>query len=408
MGKSIHFTGQPIFTQILSLIPRSTVSRLVRELKTDRYCKHFGTYEHLVTLLYATFNQCTSLREVISGMQAFSTRLLHLGVQHTPRRSTLADANSRRSATFFEQLYTQLYRQYSHFFPDSRQGNKLDKRLYIIDSTTISLFSDVLQGAGSYGMNGKKKGGIKAHVCLSSQRDTAAFIRLTKAKVNDNTFLQHIALPAGSIVVFDKGYRNYKKLMEWDKSGIKWVTRLYSRAVYQVQETRPCTDHHHQKGIISDEIILLGNPKTSDLNPLQKVRLVTYEDPATGRRLQFVTNQMDFAPTTIAGIYKKRWQIEIFFKRIKSSYQLHFFMGDNENAIRIQLWCAFIADLLISTIHQQVAKKKKMWSMANLAAFVRLHLTTYIDLIAFLLNPEKALIGYCDPVHEKQIKLFPT
>lgn len=408
MAKSSHFTGQPIFNQLLQLIPRSVVQQLAEHHHANRYSKRFGAYEHVVTMLYAVLNRCTSLREVVGGMQACSSRLHHLGIRHSPRRSTLSDANSRRTAAFFEQLYHAVYKLHYGTLPDSLIGKTLEEQLFIVDSTTISLFSEVLKGAGSYGLNGKKKGGIKAHMCVRATHDAACFINLTAAKTNDNTFLPHIHLPAGAVVVFDKGYRNYQQLINWGQQHISWVTRLANSAITQTVAQQPISAEQQQLGIVADEHILLGNPATAHRVVPQPARLIHFKDPVTGKLFQFLTNNLELSPATIAGLYKRRWQIELIFKRIKTTFQLHFFMGDSENAIRIQLWCTMLADLLLKIIKDRLKKAAAKWSMANLAGIVRLHLTTYIDLMAFLKQPEKALLGYKDPYHRQQLALFPT
>ena len=405
MPKSTFFTGQPIFNQLFSLIPRSTVSQLSRKYKTDRYCKKFRTYDHLITMLYCCFHQCSSLREVITGMQASASRLQHLGIINTPRRSTLSDANERRTAEFFEDLYHQVYKIYYGGLPDSLKGKRYMDKLFIIDSTIISLFSTAMKSSGSYGCNGKKKGGIKAHVLFRAKDNLPCFVRLSEGRKSDPSFLPLVSLPEGSIVVMDKGYRNYQQFIQWDKLKISWVTRLHAKSVYSVIGSRPLDDRQQQLGVQQDLLIELGNPETAYLNPIQKARLIIFYDSMNQRQFHFITNNVKLDASTIADIYKKRWQIELFFKRIKQNFQLHYFLGDNENAIRIQLWCTLIADLLLRIIKDKVKRK---WSMANLAGLVRLHLGTYINLHAFLSNPDKALNKYEHPPTKMQNSLFPT
>ena len=407
MPKSTFFTGQPIFNQLLCLIPRNMVSALVRQHKTDRYCKKFRSYDHLVTMLYCVFHGCSSLREVVTGMQAMSSRLAHLGVLSCPRRSTLADANGARTASLFEDLYHQIYRRYYGSLPDSLKGKKILNRLFVIDSTIISLFSTVMQSTGSYGLNGKKKGGVKAHLLVRAKDNLPCFIRLTPGKKGDSSFLPLVRLPEGSIVVMDRGYRNYQQLISWNEQKITWVSRLNARAVYKIVKLNALNSHQQSQGVQQDASIELGNPRTSSINAIQKARLITFYDAITGKQLYFITNNLKLAASTIADIYKRRWQIELLFKRIKQNFQLHFFLGDNENAIRIQLWCTFIADLLVKIIKDQVDNKRK-WSMANLAGLIRLHLGTYIALYEFLYNPEKALINYQHPTNNMQLSIFPN
>lgn len=405
MPKSNFFTGQPIFNQILSLIPRSMITSLAQEHGTDRYCKRFRTYDHVVTMLYSTFHNCTSLRELVTGMQVMSSRLAHLGMHSCPRRSTLSDANQGRTATLFEELYHKLYQLHYGGLPDSLKGKKVLDKLFIIDSTIVSLFSTVMQSTGSYGINGKKKGGVKAHLLVRAKDNLPCFIRLTHGKMSDTSFLSSLKLPESSIVVMDKGYRSYRKLIEWNEQKITWVSRLNERAVYKVTKSNEVNQDQQTQGVQEDALIDLGNPKTTHINPVQKARLITFYDAVNKRSFLFITNNLELSASTIAGIYKRRWQIELLFKRVKQNFQVHSFLGDNENAIRIQLWCTFIADLLVKIIKDQVDQKRK-WSMSNLAGLIRLHLGTYIDLFQFLYSPEKALLNYKHRVVDLQMTMF--
>lgn len=405
MAKSTHFTGQPIFNQILSLIARSLIRQASKRHQADRYSKKFRSYDHVVTMLFCILHKCSSLREVTTGMQAWASRLYHLGLVTTPRRSTLADANRRRSAEFFQDLYHLLYHRFYGHLPDSLRGKRLLDKLFIIDSTIVSVFSTVMQSTGSFGLNGKKKGGIKAHVLLKANEGVPCFVHLTPGKENDNRFLRLLHLPKGSIVVMDRGYRNFQQLIRWTQNKINWVSRLNEKTVYRITDSLPLSDAQLRYGIQKDYLIEMGNPKTASINPVQKARLVIFYDALTKRQFHFITNNFTYSASTIADIYKRRWQIELLFKRIKQNFQLHYFLGDSENAIRIQLWCALIADLLLKVIKDKADRKRK-WSMSNLASLVRLHLGTYINLFAFLAHPEKALLHYQDPLSKKQLSIF--
>lgn len=392
MLKHKFFTGQPIFTQLLNFIPRSIVLEASRAHQADRYCKLFKTYDHLVAMLYVGFHQCTSIREAITGMQANHMRLFHTGLSSTPRRSTLSDANKRRSASVFEQIYHRLYQHYYGRLPDSR-GN-----LYIIDSTTITLFTNLLKGAGSFKANGQKKGGVKAHFLLNALHNVASFILITEGRHHDLIFLQGLTVPAGSILVFDKAYTNHEKFQQWTDQGILWVTRQKKDAYYQVLETAAVSDEDACAGVISDQIIVQGRPSNHTQTPLIRIRRIVFQDDQTNKQFVFITNDFNSSPLQIAATYKCRWQIELVFKRIKQRYPLKYFLGDNENAIKIQIWTALICDLLTQIVKDTVAKKSKTrWSYANLSSMIKHHLMTYIRLIPFLINPEKSLINYKPP-----------
>lgn len=411
MPKSSFFTGQPIFNQLLSFVPRGLVNQLARKHKADHYCKKFKAYDHLVTMLFCGFHQCSSLRELITGLQANSHRLNHLGLRYTPRRSTLADANKRRTATFFEDLFHALYKNHYGNLPDSRRSGKgkLEDKLFAIDSTTITLFCDVLKGAGVYGINGKKKGGLKAHVLTRIKDQVPSFVHLSESARSDRIFMPMLEIPPGSVICMDKAYVNYKVMKAWTKDHISWVTRLADRLRYEIMEQKPLTEYHQKKGVREDSIIMLGNPRWKTRSPTQKARLVRFYDQSKKREFLFLSNNLDYSPLTIAQIYKRRWGIEDLFRRVKQNFQFHNFLGDNENAIKIQMWCTLIADLLINIVKRQVDKvRKREWSFTNIAGLIRQHLTTYINLFKFLIDPDKAIITYSHEVRQYQLDLFKT
>lgn len=404
MSKGTFFTGQPIFNQVLSLVNRRTVSSISQELNADRYYKSFKTFDHLVTMLYAIFNQCTCLREVTTGLLAWEQRITHLGINSYPRRSTISDANNTRSAEVFERIYMSLLDNFRYLLPDSRKKSKRDN-VYIFDSTTITLFHDVLTGAGRTPIDGRKKGGIKSHMLLHVASDTPVMVRFSASAANDTNFLKEVQLPKGSVVIFDKGYRQYSSYNSLNDGGVTWVTRHRDSSVYRVVKKRDVNDYQKSKGIKADRHIVLGHTHHKNAIKVQ-ARMIDYRDPVSGQLFQFITNNFELAPLTIANYYKQRWQIETFFKRIKQNYPLKYFLGESENAIKIQIWCALIADLLIRVI--KCGTKSKM-AFSNIIGLVRLHLMTYMDLVQFLNHPEKALLNQLKQRQQtkEELLLFP-
>ena len=398
MSKGIFFTGQPIFNQVLNFIPRDIVACSAHELEADHYCKHFHTYDHLVTMLYAVLNQCTSLREVTTGLLAWEGRIAHLGMQFHPRRSTLADANKRRKAAVFEKIYYKLLERYAPLLPDSRRRSKKNN-LYIFDSTSIALFQEILKGSGLANADGKRKGGIKVHTLLRADQDVPCMIRYSEGAANDGRFLKEIKLPKGSVIVFDKGYRDYNTYNRFNSEGITWVTRHRDHSVYKVQYQYEVNTFQQQQGVLEDKQIVLGHDYNNNKTKVC-CRMITYQDPVTNKIFEFITNNLRLAPYSIACYYRQRWQIETFFKRIKQNYPLQYFLGDNENAIKIQIWVALIADLIIKVIKQ--GSHSKM-AFSNIVGLIRLHMMTYTNLGMFLRHPEKCLI---QKVKEKQKRLI--
>jgi hypothetical protein len=387
MIKSNFFTGQPIFSQVLSFIPRPMITRVSRDNRSDRYCKSLKTYDHLVTMLYAVFNRCTSLREVTTGLLGWEQRIHHLGMKAHPRRSTLSDANSRRSEQVFEKIYFELLARYQSILPDSG-GRSKKNNLYIFDSTSIALFQEILKGSGLRRSDGKSKGGIKVHTLLHSRQDLPVMIRYSPAADSDVKFLKEVNLPAGSVIVFDRGYCDYKTYNRLTDDKVTFVTRNRARSVYKIEKEREVPEDQLSRGIQGDWDISLGytyNKKAVQV----RARLIRFKDPVSQKEFEFITNNRRIKAITTADYYRQRWQIETFFKRIKQNYPLQYFLGDNVNAIKIQIWCVLIADLLLKVIK---SGSKSTMAFSNLTGLIRLHLMTYMDLKAFLKSPEKSLL----------------
>lgn len=387
MRKGTFFTGQPIFNQLLNIIPRAIVNSAVREHGSDRYYKSFKTYDHLVAMLYSIFHHCTSLREVTTGLLAWDHRIQHLGITSHPRRSTLADANKNRSEEVFAQIYYKLLARYRDILPDSRKHSRRDN-LYIFDSTSITLFQEILKGSGISPKDGRRKGGIKVHTLLHAGWDVPVMIRYSAAANADVDFLKKVTLPENSVIVFDKGYRDYDSYSRFTDQKITWVTRYIKSSICKIRHRRVVDEYYKTKGITSDHIVELGHQHNRKAKKV-KARMVGYRDPISKTHFHFITNNTQLSPLSIANYYRQRWQIETFFKRIKQNYPVHYFLGDSPNAIKIQIWCALIADLLLKVVKHGTQSKL---SYSNINGLIRLHLMTYLDLKSFLRSPEKSLL----------------
>jgi hypothetical protein len=383
MNKSSHFTGQPVFGQLLSFLPKKIIYSVAQEYNSDRYCKGFDTWAHLVSMLFACFGNCTSLREITSGMRALEGRLQYTGLKKFPARSTFSDANSRRSEAVFEQIYYRLKSHWEPFLPDSRTRNKVR----IFDSTTISLFKEIFRGSGLSKQNGRRKGGLKVHVTMQDGATTASSIMFTDGASNDMVLLANIDEQPEDILVFDRGYRSYSHYQKWTSQGTLYVTRFHENTYILEALPQPLAPDHVKGGVLSDQLVKIGHPAKK--NTKIQARLVTYKDPSTGKVFKILSNYYSASPVAIAHLYKKRWQIETLFKRLKQNMPLNYFLGDNQNAIKIQIWCAFIADFLLQLAKLQVRRR---WAFSNISNLVRLHLFNYVNLIAFLEQPEKCRI----------------
>ena len=396
MNKSIHFAGQPTFSQLIKLIPKDLVARHISECKSDRYYKKFNTWHHLTTMLFACYGHCDSLREVVTGMKALGGRLQSSDIRFLPARSTFSQANGKRSSEVFERIYFSLKTHWDNFLPDSR----LKEPIYLMDSTTIKLFQEIFKGSGLSKSDGRRKGGVKVHMAVRSDESAPSIVHITQAACNDVTFAKQLHLPSGSTIIMDRGYRDYKQYNLWTQNGVRWITRMRPHSFIVKQNVFKLSPEEKQKGVKRDERLQMGFPQKR----ISKViaRQITYTDPATKKKFEFITNDFQSAPSTIAQLYKKRWSIELLFKRLKQNMPLHYFLGDNQNAIKIQIWCALIADLLLQVVLKQVKRK---WAFSNFASIVRLHLFNYLNLYSFLENPERATINPILPSSQLKIPL---
>lgn len=394
MDKSTYFFGQSVFGQLISLIDDNIITEACIEGKSDHYVKRFTTKDHLISMLFCSFAKCTSLREVSGAMLGLSGKTKHFQLKHIPKRSTLSDANKRRDSSVFGSIYNKLLRKYGYLISDSRIKDVINKQIEIFDSTTISLFKDILKCVGRNPENGRKKGGIKVHTVINVDETVPKMVWFTEAAKNDHILLEKLKLDANTIYVFDKGYNDYKAFKLFCENNTGFVTRIKDNAVYETVETNTVGEEIHS-GVLEDQIIEVTVKDGAMVSKL-KLRKIRFYDRVLKREFEFLTNLFEMRPDLVAAIYKLRWQIELLFKQLKQNFPLKYFLGDNENAIKIQIYCALIANLLTTVIQKNI---KKAWSFSNLVSFCKIHLFNYIHLLRFLENPDK------DWLNEKELQV---
>lgn len=402
MGKNTNFSGQPIFNQLLNFIDRGEVKKIAKKNSSERYVKKFSTYNHMVVMLFVVFEGYSSIRETILGLLANAHKLSHLGLSYLVKRSTLSEANQRRSSQVFQDIYNSVYRQHAPHLSDSRLTDADMKRLYIMDSSTLSLFKDILKGVGRNPKEGRKKGGIKAHTIIKASENVPCLVRYSEASRHDHMFLKEaLNLPAGSIITFDKGYVDYRQYEEFTQKSIWYVTRLKENALYKAKKEYDIPEDA-DSGVLKDEEITLAYGENK--NKEHRARRIAYWDSKNERLFEFITNNFELPAEKIALIYKKRWQIELLFKQLKQNFPLKYFLGDNENAIELQIWSALLANLLITLVRSRV---KRNWAFSNLTSIIRQQLMNYINIYRFLENPEKSWMEIIEENKEKyQNSLF--
>ena len=399
MSKSNYFSSKSVFGQLISLIDDSLIRKEVKKCDSDRYTKRFTTKDHLISMLFCSFSKCTSLREISGAMLGLSGKTSSFQLNHIPKRSTLSDANKKRDVLVFENIYHQLLKQYGGFLSDSRIKDVIKKQVKFFDSSTISLFKDIMGCVGRNPKSGKRKGGIKVHTVVNADEMVPSLVWFSEAKTHDHNFLEKLECDENTIYVFDKGYNDYKAFEHFTIQKTGFVTRIKDNASYLNIEKLDIGERIHN-GVLEDEIIEIDVKKGKEITQL-RLRKVRFYDRVNKREFEFLTNLFDLRADLIATLYKIRWQIELLFKQLKQNFPLKYFLGDNENAIKIQIYCVLIVNLLLAVVKKRL---KRSWAFSNLVSFCKIHLFNYINLMKFLENPERDWI--IDKAETKQLLLI--
>ena len=386
MGKSTHFFGQPVYGQLIKSLDREKIIELSRKNGGEKYIKSFTGFTHLLTMLYAVIMRFDSLREIEAAMTAEVRKLHHIGIDKVPKRSTLSDANARRSEKFFEDVYRDVYQSNREkLSSDSRRNGTEEwvKRLRIIDSTTITLFSNVIfKGVGRHPKTGKKKGGIKVHSVIHANEGVHCDVRFTSAATNDSFMLAPSHFQHDEIVALDRAYINYEKFEELTQRNVVYVTKMKKKLKYETLVD--CMDMNPDGRMeYREQVAVFRKDGVSHI-----ARIITYVDIKKGKTPKLVsllTNDFDMSMETVVAIYRRRWQIESLFKQIKQNFPLRYFYGESANAIKIQIWVTLIANLLLSLL--QISLKRR-WSFSGLATMVRIVMMEYLNMNNFFNMPD--------------------
>ena len=401
MGKSIHFSGQPLYSQVIKLLDKSKILQTSRKYGGEHYVKRFDGWTHLVVMLYAIIMRFDSLREIMASIQAEARKLCHLGITTMPSRSTLSDANKRRPEIIFESIYRDLYTTYRNILSSDSRKNRDKawmKRLQIIDSTTITLFSNLLfKGVGRHPKTGKKKGGIKVHTVIHANEGVPSDIKFTSAATNDSFMLRPSVLNKGDIIAMDRAYIDYEKLETLTQREVLYVTKMKKNLKYNIIED--CM-YQNDKGFMEVRIQNVTFSKMLKDGTIlnHHARIITYVDIKNHKLVSLLTNDMESEPNEIIEIYHKRWEIELLFKQIKQNFPLKYFYGESANAIKIQIWVTLIANLLLMVMKKKLTRS---WSFSGLATMMRITLMYYVDFYSLFNHPEKDWETFLD-VRQKE------
>jgi hypothetical protein len=381
-----------IFSQILQLIPRLQFEAKVREHKAERHARGFSSWTQLIAMLFGQLGHAHSLREITGGLAACEGKLRHLGVSEPPKRATLSYANEHRPWELYRSVFYGLLEQCRGEAAGHKRKFRFKHKVLSIDSTTIALSLSMFDWA----LYKRSKGALKLHLVLDHDGYLPQYAVISDGKEADISAAQQMTFAPGTMLVFDRGYADYDWWLSLTQQKVFFVTRLKDKADYAVMEKRAVAE---KGNVLKDEVICLMKLAADDHECFLRRIEVWVEDKQ--ETMVFVTNNLKLAASTIAAIYKERWQIELFFKALKQSLKVKTFVGTSENAVETQIWTALIAMLLVKYLQ---LKSTFGWSLSNLVALLRQQLFVYRDLMNWLNDPFQAPPALAG-VHDGQIAL---
>ncbi|MGH7847929.1 MAG: IS4 family transposase [Candidatus Binatia bacterium] len=364
-----------MFSQILQLFPRTDFQLLVKETRAERHARGFSCWGQFVSMLFCQLGRAHSLREICHGLSTCEGKLSHLGINEAPKRSSLAYANEHRPWQLYQRLFFLLLERCRQAGPFGKKF-RFKNKLVSLDSTVIDLCISIFDWAKFR----RTKGAIKLHLVLDHDGYLPCFGVITDGKVHDVKVAHSLCFEPGTVVVDDRGYNDYRLFAKWTEEEVYFVTRMKDNALYKIVENRPVPQN---RSVLKDQIIFLSGSGAWEKCPYP-LRRVEVWDAKKEEVLVFLTNHYDFGATTISALYKERWQIELFFKALKQNLKIKTFVGTSANAVKIQVWTALIAMLILRYLK---LKSKFGWSLSNLVALLRMNLFTYRDLWAWLNQP---------------------
>ena len=370
-----------IFAQILDLFPRGEFEATVREHKAERHARGFSSWGQFIAMLFCQLGHAQSLREICGGLAASEGKLRHLGLREAPSRSTLAYANENRPWQLYQTVFHQLLGKCETLAQGKQRKFRFKNKLISLDATVIDLCAEVFDWARFK----QTKGAVKLHLLLDHQGYLPSYAVITEGKMHEIRVARQMRFEPETVLVFDRGYTDYEWFRELTQKRVWFVTRMKDNADYGVLEERALPAH--PGGFRRDEVIFLYKLEKEPVPAECYLRRIEYWDEKQERLLVFLTNNMRLAASTIAAVYKDRWQIELLFKALKQSLRIKTFVGTTANALKTQIWTALIALVAIKYLQM---KASFAWSLSNLVALLRQQLFVYRDLWAWLDEPFQA------------------
>ena len=390
--------GRTVFAQLLDFLPFKHFEYLVEKFSANHAERSFSAWSHFLCLTYAQLTRRSGLRDLVACLNSQRAKLYHVGIRSRVSRATLADANERRDWRLFEALGQRLIAIALDLYRDEDIGLGLKEPLYAMDSTTIDLCLTLFPWADFRAT----KAAVKAHTIIDLRGAIPVFLTITTGKVHDVNLLDAVRLPAGAIVVVDRGYLDFARLYALTQRQCSFVVRAKDNLRSTWIESRAVDK---TTGLRADQTILLVTAQSKRGYP-KRLRRVSFRDAETGLYLVFLTNRFDLPAITIATIYKQRWQtgwpraIELFFKWLKQNLSVKHFFGNSLNAVKSQIWVAVCVYLLVI-----IARKHLAWAVSA-QIFMNLIEVNMFEKIAINHMVTDALLNVDDPILDKQLNLF--
>ena len=348
-----------------------------------------------MAMLFCQLGHAHSLREICGGLAACEGKLRHLGIPEAPKRSTLAYANGHRPWELYQTVFEQLLEKCRALVASQggRKKFRFKNKLMSLDGSVIDLSVSMFDWAKFR----RTKGAIKLHLLLDHDGYLPSFAVVSEANLSELKVARKLRFEPGTILAIDRGYIDYEWFERLTAQDVFFVTRLKQNAVYEVESEREVPQN---RNVVSDQLIWFPSRTPADEEPIY-FRRVEIWDEEQQRSIVFLTNLLEFGATTIAAIYKERWQVELFFKALKQSLKIKTFVGTSANAVKTQVWTALIAMLVVKYLQ---LRSTFGWSLSNLVALLRQQLFVYRDLYQWLDEPFQAPPAL-EGVHDAQLSL---
>ena len=350
--------GRTLFSQVMDFVPWTSFGRLVTKYGGDVRVRKFRCTEQFRAMAFAQLTFRESLRDIEACLDAQPSKLYGMGFRNPVAKSTLADANEQRDWRMWHDLAAILIRCARKLYADDDIGLDLDNTVYALDSTTIDLCLSLFPWADFR----STKAAVKMHTLLDLRGPIPSFIHISNGKMGDALALDLITPEAGAIYVMDRGYVDFRRLHVFHAAHVFFVTRAKSNMKYHRVYSHPVDK---SAGITADQSVALDGFYTSHDYP-EHLRRIRFCDPDTNKRLVFLTNNFALPAETIAALYKKRWQVELFFKWIKQNLRIKHFYGTSENAVKTQIWIAVSVYVLAAIIKKELGLKMSLYTFLQI------------------------------------------